>query len=176
MIAPVMRGCGASDRPDADYDKRTVVSALRALVRQLGFDKFDLVGHDVGMTVAYVHACDFPDTVRRLALMEAALPGPGLEALFDGEKYRRIYHLPLFEAPNGSAGALIAGRERMFVDHFIRQQAYDQNSLEPEAIDHYACCLGAPDALRPASPISARIGSMPTITARTPGRSSLCRS
>jgi hypothetical protein len=33
-----------------------------------------------------------------------------------------MYHLPLFEAPNGLAEALIAGREKLFVWHFMRRQ------------------------------------------------------
>ena len=148
VIAPDLRGCGASDRPETGYDKRTVASDIHALVRQLGFDRIDLVSHDVGMMVGYAYACAYPQTVRRLVLMEAALPGLGLEALYDAAKYPRMYHLPLFEAPNGLAEALIAGRERLFVDHFMRQQAYNQDGLEPEALDEYARCLAAPGALR----------------------------
>ena len=147
VIAPDLRGCGASDRPETGYDKRTVASDLRELVRQLGFEQVNLVSHDVGMMVGYAYACAYPEAVRRLVLMEAALPGLGLEELFDAAKYPRMYHLPLFEAPNGLAEALIAGRERMFVDHFMRQQAYNQDGLEPEALNEYARCLAAPGAL-----------------------------
>lgn len=148
VIAPDLRGCGASDRPEGPYDKRTVAADIRALVSQLGFDRIDLVSHDVGMMVGYAYACAYPDTVRRLVLMEAALAGLGLEEFYDAAQYPRMYHLPLFEAPNGLAEALITGRERMFVDHFMRQQAYNQNGLEPEALDEYARCLAAPGALR----------------------------
>ena len=148
VIAPDLRGCGASDRPETGYDKRTVASDIHALVSQLGFDRINLVSHDVGMMVGYAYACAYPETVRRLVLMEAALPGLGLEALYDAAKYPRMYHLPLFEAPNGLAEALIAGRERLFVDHFMRQQAYNQDGLEPETLDEYARCLAAPGALR----------------------------
>ena len=147
VIAPDLRGCGASDRPATSYDKRTVASDVRELVRLLGFDQINLVAHDVGMMVGYAYASAYPDTVRRLVLMEAALPGLGLEELYDAAKFPRMYHLPLFEAPNGLAEALIAGRERMFVDHFMRQQAYNQDGLEPEALDEYARCLAAPGAL-----------------------------
>ena len=147
VIAPDLRGCGASDRPATGYDKRTVASDLRELVRQLGFDRINLVSHDVGMMVGYAYACAYPETVRRLVLMESALPGRGLGAMYDAAKYPRMYHLPLFEAPNGLAEALIAGRERMFVDHFMRQQAYNQDGLEPETLDEYARCLAAPGAL-----------------------------
>jgi len=96
----------------------------------------------------YAYACAYPETVRRLVLMEAALPGLGLEDLYDGAKYPRMDHLPLFEAPNGLAEALINGRESLFVEHFMRQQAYNQDGIEPEALDEYARCLAAPGALR----------------------------
>ncbi len=148
VIAPDLRGCGASDRPLHGYDKRTVAADVHALVRQLGFERIDLVSHDVGMMVGYAYACAYRDEVRRLVLMEAALPGLGLEELYDAARYPRMYHLPLFDAPNGLAEALIAGRERLFVDHFMRQQAFNQDGLEPEALDEYARCLAAPGALQ----------------------------
>ena len=147
VIAPDLRGCGASDRPTTGYDKRTVASDLRELILQFGFERINLIAHDVGMMVGYAYACAYPETVRRLVLMEAALPGLGLEQMYDAAKYPRMYHLPLFEAPNGLAEALITGRERMFVDHFMRQQAYNQDGLEPDALDEYARCLAAPGTL-----------------------------
>ena len=80
-------------------------------------------------------------------LMEAALPGLGLEKLYDGDKYPRMYHLPLSEAPNGLAEALISGREDMFVRHFMRQQAYNPAALEEDVLNDYAAKLAAPGAL-----------------------------
>ena len=147
VIAPDLRGCGASDRPATGHDKRTVASDIRALADQLGLGPVNLVAHDVGMMVGYAYACAWPDQVRRLVLMEAALPGLGLEAMYDAARHPRMWHLPLFEAPNGLAETLIAGRERVFVEHFMRQQAYNQDGLEPEALDEYARCLAQPGAL-----------------------------
>ncbi len=148
VIAPDLRGCGASDRPETGYDKRTAASDIHELVRQLGLGPINLVAHGVGMMVGYAYACAYPEEVRRLVLMEAALPGLGLEDLYDAAKYPRMYHLPLFEAPNGLAEALIAGRERMFVEHFMRQQSYDPAALTKDALDEYARSLAAPGALR----------------------------
>ncbi len=148
VIAPDLRGFGASDRPDSGYDKRTVAEDVHQLTQHLGLGPINLVGHDVGMMVAYAYACAFPDEVRRLVLMEAALPGLGLEKLYDADKYPRMYHLPLFEAPNGLAEALIAGREKMFVRHFMQQQAYNVSALEENVLDQYADNLAAPGSLR----------------------------
>ena len=148
VIAPDLRGCGASDRPETGYDKRTVASDIHELVNQLDLGPVNLVAHDVGMMVGYAYACAYPDEVRRLVLMEAALPGLGLEDLYDAAKYPRMYHLPLFDAPNSLAESLISGREQMFVDHFMRQQTYHPDGPEREALDEYARCLAAPGALR----------------------------
>ncbi|MEH1840653.1 MAG: hypothetical protein V7L20_18295 [Nostoc sp.] len=59
-----------------------------------------------------------------------------------------MYHLPLFEAPNGLSEALIVGREKMFVSHFMRQQSYDPTGLDEDALNEYARRLAAPRALR----------------------------
>ena len=148
VVAPDLRGCGDSDRPQGGYDKRTVASDVHELVHQLGFDRIRLVGHDVGMMVAYAYACAHRDEVERLVLMEAALPGLGLEDMYDAAKDPRMYHLPLFEAPNALAEALITGREHLFVSHFMLQQAYQTAAIDEEALAEYARRLAAPGALR----------------------------
>ena len=147
VIAPDLRGCGDSDRPTSGYDKRTVAEDIHQLVEQLGLGPVNLVSHDVGMMVGYAYASRYPAEVRRLVLMEAALAGFGLEELYDAARTPRMFHLPLFEAPNGLAEALITGREQMFVSHMMRQQAYDPAALGREAMDEYARRLSAPGAL-----------------------------
>ena len=147
VVAPDLRGCGDTDRPSGGYDKRTVAADVHRLVGHLRLGPINLVSHDVGMMVGYAYACAYPAQVRRLVLMEAALPGLGLEALYDAIKYPRMYHLPLFDAPNGLAEALITGREKMFVSHFMRQQTYDPTGPEEDALEEYARRLAAPGAL-----------------------------
>lgn len=147
VVAPDLRGCGDTDRPSGGYDKRTVAANIHQLVRHLKLGPINLVSHDVGMMVGYAYAAAYPTEVRRLVLMEAALPGLGLEALYDAIKYPRMYHLPLFDAPNGLAEALITGREKMFVSHFMRQQTYDPTGPDEDALEEYARRLSAPGAL-----------------------------
>jgi pimeloyl-ACP methyl ester carboxylesterase len=147
VIAPELRGFGASDRPDTGYDKRTIAEDLHQLVHQLGLGPIHLVSHDVGMMVGYANASACRSEVKGLVLMETALPGLGLEKIYDADKYPRMYHLGLFEAPNGLAEALITGREKMFVRHFMRQQAYNTAALEDDLLDAYAERLAAPGAL-----------------------------
>ena len=148
VIAPDLRGCGDSERPQTMFDKQTVAADVHALVQHLGLPSVNLVSHDVGMMVGYAYAATYRDEVRRAVLMEAALPGLGLEELYDSDSYPRMYHLGLFEAPNGLAEMLITGREKLFVDHFMRQQAANPTALEEVALDEYARRLASPGGLR----------------------------
>lgn len=147
VIAPDMRGFGDSDKPGSGYDKRTVAEDIYQLVNHLGFDEVYLVGHDIGMMVAYEYASAHPGRVRKLAMLEAGLPGLGLEMLMDGAKFPQFYHFSFFIAP-GLAESLVTGREKMFITHFIRHLSYDTYALTDEDINEYAERLSQPGALR----------------------------
>jgi pimeloyl-ACP methyl ester carboxylesterase len=75
VIAVDPRGVGRSDMPEAGYDSTTAAGDLARLMTALGHDRFNLVGHDLGMMLAYALAADNPSRVTHLVLAEAALPG-----------------------------------------------------------------------------------------------------
>ena len=54
---------------------------IHALARSLKIEKARVVGHDIGLMVAYAYATQFPTETEKLAVMDAFLPGvPGWEA------------------------------------------------------------------------------------------------
>jgi len=75
VIAPDLPGLGESDKPDSGYDKKTMAVHIHDLVKQLGFQNINLAGHDIGLMVAYAYAAQFGGEVKKLALMDAVLPG-----------------------------------------------------------------------------------------------------
>ena len=48
---------------------------IHDLVKGLGIAKAIVVGHDIGLMVAYAYAAQFPTEVEKLVLMDAFLPG-----------------------------------------------------------------------------------------------------
>lgn len=75
VIVPDLRGYGRSTapapRPDhAQASKRALAEDVLAVMRSLGHDRFDLVGHDRGSYVAFRLAMDHPEAVRRVALLD----------------------------------------------------------------------------------------------------------
>lgn len=115
VIAPDMRGLGDSSRPAAGYDKKTMAVDIHELVKSLGYQKIDLVGHDIGLMVAYAYAAQFPGEVEKLALLEAPIPGVG-------DVWEKVYTTPAlwhFHFVNSPVALeLVKGRERLFLEHF----------------------------------------------------------
>lgn len=115
IIAPDMRGLGDSSRPTTGYDKKTMAVDIHELVKSLGYQKIDLVGHDIGLMVAYSYAAQFPAEVEKLALLEAPIPGIGdvWEKIFTTPE---LWHFHYVTSP--IALELVKGRERIFLEHF----------------------------------------------------------
>jgi pimeloyl-ACP methyl ester carboxylesterase len=77
VIAPDLRGFGQSSAPAGGYTKKAMAQDIHALVKSLKYDRIRLVGHDIGLMVAYAYAAQYPSEVERIVLMEAFLPGIG---------------------------------------------------------------------------------------------------
>ena len=75
VIAPDLRGFGQSSAPEGGYTKKAMAQDIHALVKSLKYDRIRLVGHDIGLMVAYAYAAQYASEVDRIVLMEAFLPG-----------------------------------------------------------------------------------------------------
>lgn len=129
VIAPDLRGAGGSERTASGYDKKTIAREIRSLVTILGFDEpVQVVGHDIGLMVAYAYAAQYPADVSRLVLMDAFLPGIG--DWTNVWLMRDLWHFHFYgETPE----ALVKGRERTYFEHFWNDFSADRNHSVPEA-------------------------------------------
>src|SRR5258705_3892240 len=73
VIVPDLRGAGDSSKPESGYDKKNMAVDIHALVSSLNLDHITVVGHDIGLMVAYAYAAQFPQATDRLGLMGAFL-------------------------------------------------------------------------------------------------------
>jgi pimeloyl-ACP methyl ester carboxylesterase len=75
VIAPDLPGIGDSAIPKDGLDMKTAAIRIHALAKSLGIEKARVVGHDIGLMVAYAYAAQFPAETEKLVLMDAFLPG-----------------------------------------------------------------------------------------------------
>ena len=81
VVAPDLRGHGDSDWASASgYPMMNFVYDLGEIVRQLGWDRFTLVGHSLGGNIALRYAGLFPDRIERLVSIEGLGPSPDMLA------------------------------------------------------------------------------------------------
>lgn len=128
VIAPDLRGFGQSASPEDGYTKKAMAQDIHALVKSLKYDRIRLVGHDIGLMVAYAYAAQYPSEVDRLVLMEAFLPGVG--AWNNVFLLRDLWHFHFF---GKTPLALVTGRERIYLEHFWNDFAADATKSVPEA-------------------------------------------
>jgi pimeloyl-ACP methyl ester carboxylesterase len=77
VIAPDLRGFGQSSKPATGYEKKTMAQDIHGLATSLRISRASVVGHDIGLMVAYAYAAQYSNEVDRIVLMDAFLPGVG---------------------------------------------------------------------------------------------------
>jgi pimeloyl-ACP methyl ester carboxylesterase len=128
VIAPDLPGIGDSGIPASGLDMKTSAIRIHALARSLGVEKARVVGHDIGLMVAYAYAAQFPAEVEKLVVMDAFLPGvAGWEPIYNDPN---IWHFR-FHGPTPEA--LVKGRERIYFEYFWNDLAADKTRSIPEA-------------------------------------------
>ena len=144
VIAPDLPGIGDSDIPANGLDMKNAAIRIHGLVKSLGVEKARVVGHDIGLMVAYAYAAQFPSETEKLVLMDAFLPGvAGWENVYNDP---HIWHFR-FNGPTPEA--LVRGREREYFDYFWNDFAADKTHSIPEADRAaYAAAYARPGRMR----------------------------
>jgi pimeloyl-ACP methyl ester carboxylesterase len=144
VIAPDLRGFGDSAKPEGGYEKKTLAQDVHALAASLGHMRVAVVGHDIGLMVAYAYAAQYPTEVRRIALMDAFLPGVG--------DWNRVWLLRdrwHFHFYGKTPLALVEGRERIYFEHFWNDFAADPaHSVSESDRRLYAAAYAQPGGMK----------------------------
>ncbi|MEH6587851.1 MAG: alpha/beta hydrolase [Halioglobus sp.] len=92
VVALDLTGHGQSSRRSADatYQVYDDLPQILAVVEQLGWERFDLIGHSRGAIIAALFAATFPEKVRQLVLLDGVAPPPLEEGEFVTQMRRYV--------------------------------------------------------------------------------------
>ena len=146
LVMPDLRGYGDSSKPpgDADhanYSKRTMAVDMAALMRELGHERFAVVGHDRGGRVAHRLALDHAPCVSKLAVIDIA-PTLDTYAATDMRFATAYYHWFHLIQPAPLPERMIGADARFYL-HW-KLGAWGTQGLghiEPEALAEYERCF-----------------------------------
>ncbi|QGR00202.1 alpha/beta hydrolase [Paenibacillus psychroresistens] len=153
------RGMGSSDKPESGYDKKTMASDVYALVKELGYKKVNMVGHDIGAQVAYAYAANYPQATTKLAMLDVPHPFEGFlgipllapPGVYDTSiKDHAVY--PWWFALNSVPGLpekLLAGKQMsIYQDWLFDYLAYDKPPMTKEDKGIYYAAYSSAEAIR----------------------------
>lgn len=142
VVVPDLRGMGLSGKPAGGFDKKTQGVDMAGVLDDLKIERVDLVTHDIGNMVGYAFAAQFPERVKRFALIDAPLPGVG--------PWEEILKNPLlwhFRFGGPDMERLVAGRERIYLDRFWNEFSATPARFSEAAREHYASLYALPGAM-----------------------------
>ena len=144
VIAPDLPGIGDSEISRDGLDMKTAAIRIHALAKSLGVEKARVVGHDIGLMVAYAYAAQFPAETEKLVVMDAFLPGvEGWEAVYNDPN---TWH---FRFHGRTPEALVSGRERIYFSYFWNDLAADKTRSLPAADrEAYIAAYSRPGRMR----------------------------
>ena len=144
VVAPDLRGYGQSSKPattkdHAPYSKRAMARDMVALMARLGFERFDLAGHDRGGRTAYRLALDSPQAVGRLCLLDI-VPTADVWRLADRRFALGYWHWGFLAQAHPFPEHFIAADPV----HFAFRIAQGATFFDPHAYADYVAALGDP--------------------------------
>jgi pimeloyl-ACP methyl ester carboxylesterase len=146
VIAPDLPGIGDSGIPKDAIGMKGAAETIHQLAKSLGTEKVRVVGHDIGLMVAYAYASMFPGGVEKLVVMDAFLPGVGdWKSVYDNPRY---WH---FRFNGATPEQLVRGREPIYFAYFWNDLAADKNHSIPQPDrEAYLAAYSRPGRMRAA--------------------------
>lgn len=146
IIMPDLRGLGDTSRPETGYDKKTVAHDVwELLYDHLEIETFHLAGHDWGGVTAFRLAADHRDAVKKLAIVDVAIPGSDGQATI-GQGGRRWHH-SFLQTPD-LPEALIADREHIYLGWFWTNYGRRPDAISQDDIAEYLRTYTTPGSMR----------------------------
>ncbi|WP_372623130.1 alpha/beta fold hydrolase [Falsiroseomonas sp.] len=145
VVCPDLRGYGFSAKPPvsadhATYSKRAMAADMLALMRGLGFARFQVVSHDRGARVAHRLALDAPQAVARLCTMDIVPTLHHFESA-DMDFAMGYYHWFFLAQPHPKPERMILRDVEDWFDIQTSREPKDRGFFHPEARADYLAAL-----------------------------------
>lgn len=148
VVVPDLRGYGASGKPTGEpggarYSKRAMAADQVAVMGELAFESFAVVGHDRGARVAHRMALDHPDRVSRLAVLDIV---PTLDVFrgTDEALARAYYHWFFLSQPFDLPERLIGADPEFWVRWCLRHWSAHPDCFDQDAVEEYVAAFADP--------------------------------
>jgi haloacetate dehalogenase len=148
VVMADLRGYGDSSKPKGEpdhsnYSKRIMARDQMEVMSQLGYQEFYLVGHDRGARVAHRLTLDYPEKVKKMAILDI-IPTYELYKTTDKDFATAYYHWFFLIQPYPLPETLIGGNPEFFLRQKLQSLGRKNDAFTPEAFKEYLRCFSNP--------------------------------
>jgi len=152
VVCPDLRGYGASSKPPegpdhAGYAKRAMALDQVETMAALGFDRFQVVGHDRGARVTHRLCLDHPQAIERACVIDIA-PTLTMYERSDRAFATAYYHWFFLIQPAPLPERLIGAASDWYIERTLG--SWGGGYFDPAAVEAYKAAFGDPATLHAA--------------------------
>lgn len=150
LVMTDLRGYGDSSKPQgtpdhSNYSKRVMAQDQVEVMKQLGFDRFDILAHDRGARVAHRLAMDHDDSVSRLIMLDIA-PTLAMYEKANNAFARAYWHWFFLIQPSPMPERLIEADPAAYIRDLMGRRSAGLTPFDPLALAEYMRCIALPGA------------------------------
>lgn len=146
VVAPDLRGYNDTDKPRTGYDIETLTRDIVGLVRGLGYEKANIVGHDWGGVLAWNFALSYPDMTERLIVLNAPHPLAFTRELLRLKQLLKSWYAIFFQVP--LLPEFLLGRNHAaMIGRLLHASAVQKAAFPPDVQARYREAMSKPGAL-----------------------------
>jgi haloacetate dehalogenase len=150
LVMTDLRGYGDSSKPQgtpdhSNYSKRVMAQDQVEVMKQLGFDRFDILAHDRGARVAHRLAMDHADSVSRLIMLDIA-PTLAMYEKANNVFARAYWHWFFLIQPSPMPERLIEADPAAYIRDLMGRRSAGLTPFGPLALAEYMRCIALPGA------------------------------
>lgn len=145
VVTSDLRGYGDSGKPEglpdhSNYSFRRMALDQVEIMKQLGFERFGVTGHDRGARTAFRLAMDHPDKVTGVALLDI-LPTYTVFQNIQVQMAMDLYHWWFMAQPKGFPETLLRGNEEFYIRNKLMKQGPGKGGFtEAEILEYIRVC------------------------------------
>jgi haloacetate dehalogenase len=148
VVCADLRGYGDSGKPASDathavYSKRALAQDMVEVMRELGFPRFRLAGHDRGGRVAHRLCVDHPDVVERVAVLDIS-PTRTMFRATDQAFATAYYHWFFLIQPFDIPERMIGTDPTFYLHRMLSRLGTGLEHFDPRALSEYERCFAVP--------------------------------
>lgn len=149
VVAIDMRGYNLSDKPKdvKDYRVELIVNDVKEIIRKLGYEKADIVGHDWGGAIAWSFASMYPEHLNKLVILNSPHPVGMVKAMKTSLQLLHSWYILFFQLPAIPELSLSLNDYKVAADNLRKTSANPDEAFNEEDIQRYINSIKIPGAL-----------------------------